>query len=1716
MIRRKVLSKTISMLVALALVVPSGFSREAKALDSKNTGTKDAKAIATEALEKKLSERVDKLKNKKTDESVRVVVELTGEPALDKAQKKGLKTAVKSDIQAVKDEQKTVQDKVKAITGNKIRNTFGTVVNGFSIDTKVKDIDTIKKLKGVKDVKVVNIYYPDMNSAKELTEATKVWQDLGLKGEGMVVSIIDTGIDYNHKDMKLTDTSKEKLTKNSIKPGIGKFYTDKVPYGYNFADKNDEVRDTTSSMHGMHVAGIVGANGSDEDIKVNNGVKGVAPEAQLLAMKVFSNNSEIKGAYSDDIVAAIEESVNQGADVINMSLGSTASFQEDDDPEQVAIKKAVDAGTVVVVSAGNSQYSTAPYKVPEMTDTGLVGSPGLAKDALQVASYENTTVTLSAISLLDRSDSKAGYTTSDVIPSKALDSTKQFELVDCGLGQESDFQGKDVKGKVALIQRGSISFVDKKLNAQKNGAIAAIVYNSVAGGDSYINMATDPSITIPGVFVTLTDGKKLADLAKSGGKIKFGNDRIITSNVNSGDFSDFTSWGPTPNLDFKPQISAPGGNIFSTVNNNDYEVMSGTSMASPHVAGSEALIVEALKKANPNLKGRDLVDLAKNTAVNTATIEMDKQHPTIPYSPRRQGAGMIQTEKAINNKVTVTNEGNSYVALKQIGNEVEFELTLKNYGDKETTYNLENYGGVLTEQGKLTTSMSYDVKVDGAAVTFDKNSVTVPANGTAVVKAKLSIPKAISTNRFVEGFIKLNSSDVPALVIPFMGYYGDWGAEKIIENMIYDTKASQLPSEQSYPLTNIGADYGILGQVGIDEDKNPIFDKNFIAISPNDDMKFDNFVPYLYFLRNAKNVDVELENASGDTLGKLANQKDITRKVFNETDAKNQPVGQMGEIYDQLSWDGKLYDATSGERKAAPDGQYYLNIKSVVDFEGAKPQDYKVPIKVDTTAPVIELSSAKQNGEAKDGKVPYHITLNVQDMLLSSEAPALVVNGKLVDAGNLQIKDGKYDFDISLNTNNVNDIFVAIPDFVYNVGMNEFKVTVGDAGPVTFYDNRFTKGFDTNLNTYTVTGQVNAELKSFKIAGKDVQKAEDGSFAIDLKLNQGVNVIPIYAEDGSGKVIINYSTKINCDSVAPVINLQSPAVNGDGVIITNQDSIALKGTVEDNGWGYKFQINGEPVLNVNVDGATGPEVNKKEFTKDLAVKDGDIISLKATDTLGNVTENKITVKLDKVAPSLTISGVTDGGLYNKAVTPKVNSDKKVNLTVLLDDKEYNGAAIEAEGKHVLKVKAVDEAGNVSEAAISFEIDKTAPKLNIKGLEDGKLYNVDVTPTLDTEEGTTVKALLDGKDYDFKPVTTEGKHVLEVTSVDKAGNQSIAKVSFEIDKTAPIFTVKDVESGKIYFDTVNPKITVDDKDATVNLLLDGKAYDGKTAIDVEGDHVIAGTSLDKAGNKASLEIKFTIKKSVKIDKNDDGSVNVSVRKPLDKDGNNVITTDASNAASIVIENTEAMKEGKGSLILNVGANTINLPFSAFDPTLIKNSSKVTINATIEDGSSLTKGLKAVSKIFKFEAIVEGNGNKTAVHKFSNEAEATITITLSDEELKGLDKSKLAIFYYNEETKKFEEMDTKVDGNKVTFKTPHFSEYILAEKQVASNTGNTNTGSTNTGTTSGSTTNSGSTTTSTSTPATIVKTGSVIDSNILIVFGILAIAGGAVIIRRKRLN
>jgi lactocepin len=342
-----------------------------------------SKIKVSSKLEGKLANTKDddtkKLSGNDPNEVVRVIVQLDGKSAVE-GEAKGISSAnpianktVTGAIEKVQNTQSAIIKKAESITGKKVRRTYGYLVNGFSIEAKRGDISKIASISGVKSATEAKTYHPDMKFADTLTQAYGTWQDLGYKGEGMVVAIVDTGIDYTHKDLTITDPSKAKLTATTPK-GPGKFYSVKVPYGHNFADGSDDVVDKNpnTEMHGMHVAGIVAANGKESGVDTFSTVRGVAPEAQLLAMKVFTNNPASKSAYDDDIIAAIEDSVLHGADVINMSLGSDAGFQDANDPTQIAIKNATDNGTVVVISAGNSAISTgsSANNVPPVNTLG--------------------------------------------------------------------------------------------------------------------------------------------------------------------------------------------------------------------------------------------------------------------------------------------------------------------------------------------------------------------------------------------------------------------------------------------------------------------------------------------------------------------------------------------------------------------------------------------------------------------------------------------------------------------------------------------------------------------------------------------------------------------------------------------------------------------------------------------------------------------------------------------------------------------------------------------------------------------------------------------------------------------------------------------------------------------------------------------------------------------------------------------------------------------------------------------------------------------------------------------------------------------------------------------------------------------------------------------------------------------------------------------------
>lgn len=950
-------------ITALLLVLILAFSGSAFAFTGAIT---PAQLDAQKPTLDRTNLKATNLHNIDSDKEVRVVVEMEGDAPVEVATKKGkkydeLSKGERKQLEkAAKNKQKAAKDKIKGKKVNiKYEQEFDAVVNGFSGKVKYADIEKIKEVDGVKEVYIATEYKipneeADMKYSKELVQAQQAWRDFGYDGEGMVVGIIDSGTDPSHKDFILTDSSKAELSLDEVNSAIsefnlpGQYWNEKVPYGWNYMDNNNDILDddVDTGMHGMHVAGTVAANGDEE----NGGIKGVAPEAQLLALRVFGEGTP--STYGDIYIKAIDDAIKLGADVLNMSLGSPAGFVDAESPEQQAVKRAVDNGVVMSISAGNSNYLGEGFFYPYASnpDYGVVGSPSVSNDSISVASFENTFMDVDAAGV-SINGSEAEQVMFLSAGQNAPTVGTSFELVEAGLGQPADFEGKDLTGKFALVQRGGIAFTEKALNAQNAGAAGVIIYNNT---DGTVNMATDAAITIPQLFMLKADGDRFAEALNAGQTVtvSFGGEKMTVENTEKGKMSSFTSWGITPSLDFKPEITAPGGQIYSTADHNEYQTMSGTSMAAPHVSGGSALVLQRVDEEY-GLQGADRSKLAKKFLMNTAQpVDFDGA----PVSPRRQGAGLMQLHAALSTPVTVTDSktGEAKVALKEVkDNVVTFSLTAENYSDEAVSYEVSasaqtdspvNGGGVFVSAPNMFGAMDLGevAKVNG------ESTIEVPANGSATFEVTVDVSdwdadlKSYFTNGYwLEGFVKLTdpTDTNPDLVVPYVGFKGDWNAAPIFDAPTWDPTTYY---EMTGVLTHVGGgSYNFLGVDQATGNLNP----DLIAISPNGDETNDSATYLLSLLRNAKDLQLSVVSEAGEVVKEIISEEYVRKNYYDGG------RGAMYYLIPEWTWDGTM---DNGQK--APEGQYYLKAEATLDYDGAKAQSITLPIKLDLTSPELEAT----------------------------------------------------------------------------------------------------------------------------------------------------------------------------------------------------------------------------------------------------------------------------------------------------------------------------------------------------------------------------------------------------------------------------------------------------------------------------------------------------------------------------------------------------------------------------------------------------------------------------------------------------------------------------------------------------------------------------------------------------------------------------------------
>ncbi|OGX80254.1 peptidase S8/S53 subtilisin kexin sedolisin, partial [Exiguobacterium sp. SH31] len=1174
-----------------------------------------------------------KMVTEKKQKKVRVVVELVGEPAIVKAEQKGKKFNELSKSEQdgaqrlVKSEQAKAKSAIKdeGVSATPIEE-FTTVYNGFSTFLSPADIRTVEALPEVASVHIVNEYdrpevKPDMVTSNDMVQSQQTWGDYGYTGEGTIVAVIDSGIDATHRDFKLSEQDKAELSKSEVDTVVqtfglpGAYINDKVPYAYNYFDENSDIRDDSpgASMHGMHVSGTVAANGDE----TTGGLKGVAPEAQVLGMKVFSNDPNYASTYGDIYIKAIDDAIKLGADVINMSLGSTAGFVDAESPEQQAVQRAVDNGIFMSISAGNSAYFGSGFDLPHASnpDTGVVGAPSVSPASTSVASLENDQIQLDAFTLGAGDDAKKiGWKKQDGPAFKQ----GEFEIVSVGDGQPANYEGKDVKGKLVFAVRdGGYFYSNIQKTAEANGAAGVIVRGAVGHGD-YVSMALD-NPSLPMASLSIKDGNDLKERldAATSLSVHFKGDRISVANRSAGALSAFTSWGVTPNLDFKPELSAPGGQIFSTLNDDQYGLMSGTSMAAPHVAGGAALVLQRVDQEF-NLSGKQRVTMAKNLLLNTSKSITDigpynlQLKQSLPYSPRRGGAGLMQLHAAVSSPAVAYEKDSkeAKVALKELDrSKATFKIVVENLSTKPVSYNVasslqtdlavENADGVVQNAMEAQALQEAILTINGKKT----NKVNLKAKQKIELTIKLDVSKAkvldpqtleglvaansVFTNGyFVDGFIRLTDSTSqegnPALVVPFVGFEGDWGQAPIFDETIY-------VDGSFYDVAGLVDQTGNYLGLNLDES----IDADAVAFSPDADGSKDVVAPVFSLLRNAKDIKFRIVNENGDVVRTLRLDEELRKNFFDG--GSDNPYYYSADY----AWDGNI------NGQPAPAGKYFYEIEAGIDYAKKQAQALRIPVKVDYTDPAF---NSRWNED--------QLTVQATDDFSGIYSIEYFLNGNSMGKQGGQAAT----FALEAPLSDTDEVSVRVTD---QAGNSQTRIipTTNDANkPGVFVDAPLALT-PYNTSVIPINGSVDDQsaIQSFTVDNIDVPltwNAETKRYVFNTTrtYTDGVHKVRFVAEDAAGNVT-NFQRVIFVDATPATLSIGKLPKK----ITKKQKTVSFDVTVKDNFDDLKLFLNGDLLHSQALKEPYEMRASSKTVSVTVPVSSGqNSFTIEAVDLAGNV------------------------------------------------------------------------------------------------------------------------------------------------------------------------------------------------------------------------------------------------------------------------------------------------------------------------------------------------------------------------------------------------------------------------------------------------------------------------------------------------------------------
>ncbi|MCK4021199.1 S8 family serine peptidase [Streptococcus suis] len=1075
-----------------------------------------------------------------------------------------------------------VLDKLKKIDGVKIVHEYKEVLTGASVEVGKESLSDVKAITELTSLEESRRVRPTLHTAKQLVGALKASSKYQTDGRGMVIAVIDSGLDIKHKDMRLDDGVIPKI--KDITPSTTGTYTLKVPHGYNYVSGNDNLYDDTHEPHGMHIAGTLAGNATDEEVASKKGVDGIAPNAQLLVYKIFSNDPKNYKAETEDAAyAAIEDAIKHGADVISLSVGYYDSGLPGNAYYTIA-KRAAEKGIIITAAIGNAGASSSDTSfdlhtnnalgaVDTATTVGVAATPAV----IAVGSARNTHLVQREFMLNGQSFGyyPIGYTTL---------TEGKYEFVDAGNGHWEEVQGLDLAGKVAVIKKDKFDLKDAVRNLKFKDVAGIIVINTDQGWNkdyyrTHQLLVDDKTLlsysSIWGISLSGEDGRRLLEVAnQSQGntglvlKPTIGMKKLIEVPTVSG----FSSWGPTVNLELKPEIVAPGEDVYATLNDNRYGSMSGTSMASPIVAGASALLLPRIRQMTPP-EGMTRMDLLRIILMNTATplIDvLDSSGHALENSPRQQGAGLLQIDRAFETDVILHHRLKGGVELKEIGRETEFEVTLENLGNQQRSFAI-SAGKVLTSQdvpvdrigrsGKVVKEI-HAAEIKGSSIHLSEQSIQLGPKEKKTIRLRLDAGEA--KDQFAEGYIYFKSltegqSDIS---IPYFGFVGDWSKERIVDAPAWENSSKlKLTSVLSSYKHNKSGRYIELGREKIQDNQSPLNPDNIAIQNQHSDSQIGNAFVRFALLRDITSYDLDIvKEATEDApvLRRIDTGTMLSRVRYVDYFESLSEYSKLRTPIELHRWDGKVYDASKDENIPAPEGQYFFRLRVKNKENGAYQYTY-LPVKIDNQKPEIVAIDTNRLSSHRELVVTAKDNNKVWEVRANLNGEDLLVENVVDDAGQLHyhLKEVELPLDAK------NHLRVEVMDIAGNVVAVEKDLMA----PVIQFKNledlmavRSKKAVEIKANVSAQVFNVQANLDAQAVN----YSLENGQLSLQIpEQSDGRHSFELILKDKDGNLIYTKTLNYLVDNEKPTIDLDIEK-DEEVIQIGKNGRFTLKGKVSDN------------------------------------------------------------------------------------------------------------------------------------------------------------------------------------------------------------------------------------------------------------------------------------------------------------------------------------------------------------------------------------------------------------------------------------------------------------------------------------------------------------------------------------------------------------------------